>query len=200
MQIRREGYYWVLEKLDLYKPIVWEYSRLNLSHTIVSKRTLKAIVNEGYVRGWDDPRMPTLMALRRRGFSAGAIRAFCDKLGVSASDNSNIPYEWLEDSVRDDLNEHARRTFVVMDPLRVVITNQPADFAETVSAPDFPADKTRGFHSMPLTYVHMSAVLLSAFSSFSFSLSLSLSCIFLSLYVCAWSAADGAGLQACAVH
>ena len=106
----------------------------------MSKRLLGRLVAEGYVSGWDDPRMPTLSGLRRRGYSAGAIQSFCDAIGVSKS-NSTVDLAFLEHVVRDDLNQHARRVMAVLRPLRVVIENYPEDGREEFSVPNYPQDR-----------------------------------------------------------
>eukprot|EP00698_Gefionella_okellyi_P005019 TRINITY_DN14618_c0_g1_i1.p1 TRINITY_DN14618_c0_g1~~TRINITY_DN14618_c0_g1_i1.p1 ORF type:complete len:752 (+),score=187.31 TRINITY_DN14618_c0_g1_i1:25-2256(+) len=152
--VRRESYYWVLDELDLFKPIVWEYSRLNLTHTVVSKRTLRAMVERGLASGWDDPRMPTLIGMRRRGFSPAAIRSFCEKSGVTRTDNTMINYELLESCVRADLDVNARRTMMVLEPLKVTLTNFDATRVDQCEAFLFPAKKAAGgTYKLPLTRV-----------------------------------------------
>ncbi|HET6446397.1 MAG TPA: glutamine--tRNA ligase/YqeY domain fusion protein [candidate division Zixibacteria bacterium] len=136
----RPLYDWFLDELDIYHPQQIEFARLKLSYTLMSKRLLGRLVAEGYVSGWDDPRMPTLSGLRRRGYSAGAIQSFCDAIGVSKS-NSTVDLAFLEHVVRDDLNQHARRVMAVLRPLRVVIENYPEDGREEFSVPNYPQDR-----------------------------------------------------------
>ncbi|MDR1920917.1 MAG: glutamine--tRNA ligase, partial [Candidatus Adiutrix sp.] len=114
-----------------------EFARLNLEYTVMSKRKLLQLVKENYVEGWDDPRLPTIAALRRRGFSPEALRLFCDRIGVAKRD-SWIEYYWLEKAARDDLNPKTPRVMAVLKPLKVVIENWPEGEMETLSAPYFP--------------------------------------------------------------
>jgi glutaminyl-tRNA synthetase len=136
----RPLYDWFLDELDVYHPQQIEFARLKLNFTLMSKRLLGRLVTEGYVSGWDDPRMPTLSGLRRRGYSARAIQSFCDAIGVSKS-NSTVDLAFLEHVVRDDLNQHARRVMAVLRPLRVVIENYPEDGREEFSVPNYPQDR-----------------------------------------------------------
>jgi len=140
----REIYDWLIEKaLEIgeidERPEQTEFARLNMSYTILSKRKLAQLVDEGRVEGWDDPRMPTLSGLRRRGYTPGAIRAFCDAIGVAKA-NATIDVALLEHSVRDDLNHEAPRVLAVLDPLEVVITNYPEGKIEELEAPYYPHD------------------------------------------------------------
>lgn len=151
-EIRRESYYWLLHELDLYKPKVWEYSRLNITNNVLSKRRLRALVEEGHVRGWDDPRLLTINGLRRRGYTASAINGFITSVGISRNNNF-IPYERLEHHVRADLLPVARRAFVVSDPLKVVIENFDENKIMTVQAPDYPSDECKSTHDCPITRV-----------------------------------------------
>lgn len=151
-EVRRESYFWLLDKLDLYKPKVWEYSRLNVAGNVMSKRKLKALVEEGHVRGWDDPRLLTINGLRRRGYTAEALRDFCRRVGVTRSANTISP-SLLELCAREDLNERATRAMVVVDPLRVVLTNYPADRVESFEAPAHPSDPSRGTRALPFSRV-----------------------------------------------
>lgn len=121
-QNRRSSYYWLNNKLDIYCPVQWEYSRLNLTHTVVSKRKIAALISSEIVRSWDDPRLFTLSALRRRGFPPQAINNFCDQVGVTESTVIYGP-EMLEQCVRVVLENKARRGMAVLEPLRVEITN-----------------------------------------------------------------------------
>ncbi len=138
----RELYDWVLANVTLStKPLPrqYEFARLNLNYTITSKRKLAELVNEGYVSGWDDPRMPTVAGLRRRGVTAEALRAFMDMIGVAKS-NSTVDVGKLEFCIRDDLNQRSPRVMCVLDPLKVVITNYPDGQVEQLDAPYFPPD------------------------------------------------------------
>ncbi len=106
------------------KPRQIEFARLGIDHTVMSKRKLRYLVEEGYVSGWDDPRMPTLCGLRRRGYTPASIRNFCERVGV-AKVNSTIEYSFLEHCLREDLNENAARAMAVLEPVRLTITNYP---------------------------------------------------------------------------
>nr|CAB3460431.1 unnamed protein product [Digitaria exilis] len=121
--IRRPSYYWLLVALDQYQPYVWEYSRLNISNNVMSKRKLNRLVTDKWVDGWDDPRLLTLAGLRRRGVSSTAINSFIRGMGITRSDNSLIRVERLEYHIREELNRVASRVLVVLHPLKVVITN-----------------------------------------------------------------------------
>ncbi|MDR0851001.1 MAG: glutamine--tRNA ligase, partial [Clostridiales Family XIII bacterium] len=126
----RPLYNWVLESLDwLAPPRQIEFARLNLTHTVMSKRYLKALVDQGDVDGWDDPRMPTIAGIRRRGYTPEAVRNFCDQIGLAKA-NSTVDIEFLEHCVRDDLKTRCESRNVVFDPIKVVITNYPAGQAE----------------------------------------------------------------------
>jgi glutaminyl-tRNA synthetase len=131
-------------------PHQYEFSRLNLTYVITSKRKLKQLVDEGHVDGWDDPRMPTLVGLRRRGYTPASIRMLCDRGGVSKS-NSWTDYADLEQALRDDLDPKAARAFAILDPLRLVITNYPEGRSETCTAPVHPHLPERGQRSFPIT-------------------------------------------------
>lgn len=147
----RPLYDWLVEHVEVpAQPRQYEFARLNLNYTVTSKRRLKQLVDEGHVAGWDDPRMPTLSGLRRRGFTPASIRGFCENLGVSRAD-SVIDMSILEDSVRDDLNQHAPRAFCVLNPLKLVIRNWPEDKTEWLQAPVHPQNETMGTRQMPLT-------------------------------------------------
>jgi glutaminyl-tRNA synthetase len=140
----RPLYDWVLEALQLPqpRPVQIEFARLNLEYTMTSKRKLAELVRLGLVEGWDDPRMPTLVGLRRRGYTPEAIRKFCERIGVAKRD-SWIEMEWLEQSIRDDLNLKAPRVMGVMRPLKVIIENYPPDQVEMLEIPYFPDDPPR---------------------------------------------------------
>ncbi|MBM7335323.1 MAG: glutamine--tRNA ligase/YqeY domain fusion protein [Alcanivorax sp.] len=147
----RPLYDWLIDNVDVpARPRQYEFSRLNLNFTVTSKRRLKLLVDEGHVDGWDDPRMPTLSGLRRRGYTPAAIRNFCEALGVSRAD-SVIDMSVLEEAVRDDLNQHAPRAFCVLNPLKLVIENWPEGHQETLVAPVHPQDEAMGSREMPLT-------------------------------------------------
>jgi glutaminyl-tRNA synthetase len=140
----RPLYDWVLEALDwpAPRPRQIEFARLNLEYTVMSKRKLLQLVKENHVEGWDDPRLPTLAALRRRGFTPEAIRLFCDRIGVAKRD-SWIEYYWLEKAVRDDLNPQAARVMAVLQPLKVVVENWPEGQTKEFAAPYFPDEPDR---------------------------------------------------------
>ena len=147
----RPLYDWVLEALDwpAPRPQQIEFARLNLEYTMTSKRKLLQLVQDKLVEGWDDPRMPTIVGLRRRGYTPEALRAFCERIGVAKRD-SWIEYEWLEQSIRDDLNLKARRVMGVLKPLKVVIENYPEGQSEELDIPYFPDDPGRmGYRKVP---------------------------------------------------
>ena len=116
--MRRDLYYWTLQALDLYRPTVYEFSRLNINRNVLSKRRILKLVTDGRVRGWDDPRLLTINGLRRRGYTAAAINAFCRDIGVTRNDNTVDPHR-LEHHCREALDTSARRAFAVLRPLRV---------------------------------------------------------------------------------
>jgi glutaminyl-tRNA synthetase len=148
----RPLYDWVLDTLGVYHPQQIEFARLNLTHTVLSKRKLLQLVKEGYVSGWNDPRMPTLSALRRRGYTPEAIRAFCHRIGVNKND-SIVDLGLLEHHVREDLNKRAQRVMVVSRPLRVVIDNYPEGQVEELEAVNNPEDPGAGTRKVPFTRV-----------------------------------------------
>lgn len=137
-QSRRSSYYWLCNALDIYCPVQWEYGRLNVNYTVVSKRKIAKLITEKVVNDWDDPRLFTLTALRRRGFPSEAINNFCAKMGLTGAVISVDPM-MLEASVRDVLNLSAARRLVVLEPLKVTITNFISDKAIKLKVPDFPA-------------------------------------------------------------
>lgn len=140
----RPLYDWFLDTLQTpCHPQQIEFSRLSLEYTVTSKRKLTELVTDGHVDGWDDPRMPTIAGMRRRGYSPAAIREFCDRIGVTKSDNF-IEMAMLENCVRDDLNKNAPRRMAVLNPLKVVIENYPQDKTETIKAANHPQDETMG--------------------------------------------------------
>lgn len=142
----RPLYDWVIEHIDLpAKPRQIEFARLNINNTVMSKRKLRQLVENGYVSGWDDPRMPTLCGLRRRGYTPASIRNFCERIGV-AKVNSTVEYSFLEHCLREDLNANARRAMAVLDPVKLILTNYPEDKTETFEVennPQKPEDGTR---------------------------------------------------------
>ncbi len=148
----RPLYNWFLEQLEIYHPRQIEFARLNLSHTVMSKRLLKALVDEGYVVGWDDPRLPTISGMRRRGYPPAAIRAFCEEIGVAKA-ASLIDIDMLEHFVRDELNRNAPRVMAVMEPLRVVIENYPEDQTEIFEVDINPEDPDSGTREVPFSNV-----------------------------------------------
>ncbi|KAK4753818.1 hypothetical protein SAY87_001922 [Trapa incisa] len=141
-ETRRASYYWLLHALDLYQPYVWEYSRLNVTNTVMSKRKLNRLVTEKWVDGWDDPRLMTLAGLRRRGVTSTAINAFVKGIGITRSDSSTIRLDRLEYHVREELNKTAPRTMVVLNPLKVVITNLKEDSVMDLEAKKWPDAQT----------------------------------------------------------
>ncbi|MEW6074068.1 MAG: glutamine--tRNA ligase/YqeY domain fusion protein [Planctomycetota bacterium] len=147
----RPLYDWFLDHFDApSRPRQIEFARLNITHTVMSKRKLLRLVKEGHVRGWDDPRMPTLAGLRRRGYTPTAIHAFLDKVGVTKADSTN-DIALLEDCLRAELNRTAPRRMAVLDPLKVVITNFPADRVEEIEAVNNPEDESAGTRRVSLT-------------------------------------------------
>ncbi|GMH27496.1 hypothetical protein Nepgr_029339 [Nepenthes gracilis] len=141
-ETRRASYYWLLDALDLYQPYVWEYSRLNVTHTVMSKRKLNILVTEKYIDGWDDPRLMTLAGLRRRGVSSAAINSFVRGIGITRSDCSVISLDRLEFHIREEVNKTTARTMVVLHPLKVVITNLEAGSVLDVEAQKWPTAQT----------------------------------------------------------
>jgi len=144
----RPLYDWFLEKLEVYRPQQIEFARLNLTYTVMSKRMLRELVDEGHVSGWDDPRMPTLSGMRRRGYTPEAIRAFMGRVGVAKKENW-IALELLEHCVREHLNGVAPRFMCVLEPLRVVIDNLPAGHEEFMEAVNNPEDEEAGTRRVP---------------------------------------------------
>ncbi|MFH1467589.1 MAG: glutamine--tRNA ligase/YqeY domain fusion protein [Pseudomonadota bacterium] len=147
--VHRPLYDWFLQALEVEAPPrQYEYGRLNLSYTVLSKRWLLHLVQKGHVSGWDDPRMPTLCGLRRRGYSPAALRAFCDRVGISKRDGV-VDVTLLEHAVREDLNVTSPRVMAVLDPLKVVITNYPEEQEEIFDAPYFPDSPEMGSRPVP---------------------------------------------------
>ena len=148
----RPLYDWFLDELGIYHPQQIEFARLNLTYTVMSKRMLKELVEGGYVNGWDDPRLPTISGMRRRGYPPAAIRNFCNRIGVSKV-NSIIPFEFLEHCVREELNKTALRFMGVLNPLKVVIENYPEDKVEEMEAINNPEDPSAGTRKVPFSKV-----------------------------------------------
>ncbi|MBC8228448.1 glutamine--tRNA ligase/YqeY domain fusion protein, partial [bacterium] len=151
-EVHRPLYDWYLDALEIYHPQQIEFARLNISHTITSKRKLRQLVEEGHVNGWDDPRMPTLSGSRRRGYPPETIRDFIARVGVAKSDNL-VDISLLEYCVRQNLNKHAPRVMAVLRPLRVVIDNYPEDKVEELDADNNPEDPSAGTRKIPFSRV-----------------------------------------------
>ncbi len=148
----RPLYDWYIEQLGIYHPQQIEFDRLNLTYTLLSKRKLLQLVTDKYVSGWDDPRMPTLSGIRRRGYTPEAIRNFCGSIGVSKT-NGIIELGLLEHFVREDLNKRARRAMAVLRPLKVVIDNYPEDGVDELEAVNNPEDPSAGTRMVPFSKV-----------------------------------------------
>jgi glutaminyl-tRNA synthetase len=150
-QDHRPLYDWFIQNLPVpAEPHQYEFARLNLNYTVMSKRKLLKLVKDGFVDGWDDPRMPTICGMRRRGYPAAAIREFCERIGVAKA-NSTVELPLLESSVRDELNKTALRFMAVTHPLKVVITNYPEDKVEWFEADNNPEDESAGTRKVPFT-------------------------------------------------
>jgi len=146
----RPLYDWFLDQLGVYHPRQIEFARLNLNYTIMSKRKLKRLVDEHHVAGWDDPRMPTISGLRRRGYTPESIREFATRIGVAKRDGV-IDIALLDHCLRDDLNKRALRVMVVLDPVKVIITNYPEEQVEELDADNNPEDESAGKRKLPFT-------------------------------------------------
>ena len=147
----RPFYDWLLEVLEIPQPPKQiEFARLNLTYTLTSKRRLRRLVEDGYVSGWDDPRMPTLRGLRRRGYTPESIRTLCERVGVAKA-NSVVDYAFLEHCLREDLNKRALRAMVVLRPLKVVITNYPEGQVEEFETENNPEDPSAGTRKVPFS-------------------------------------------------
>ena len=144
----RELYDWCIQNLEIYPSHQYEFARLNVTYTVMSKRKLLTLVNEKYVNGWDDPRMPTLSGMRRRGYTPESIREFCDKIGVAKRENL-IDIGLLEFCVREHLNKIALRRMVVLNPIKVVLTNYPEGQEEILTSENNPEDPSLGLREMP---------------------------------------------------
>jgi len=143
----RELYDWLIEKLEIFPSHQYEFARLNMTYTVMSKRKLLQLVNEGHVTGWDDPRMPTLSAFRRKGYTAESIRTFCDKIGVAKRENF-IDLSLLEFCLREDLNQKALRVMAVLDPVKLIISNYDAGKTEELVSENGP-DENMGKRNLP---------------------------------------------------
>ncbi len=148
----RPLYDWFLDKLEIYHPRQIEFARLNLTYTVMSKRKLLRLVNDKFIRGWDDPRMPTLAGLRRRGYTPESIRAFAERIGVAKAD-SIVDIQLLEHCLREDLNKRAPRVMAILRPLRVVIDNYPEGQVEEMDAVNNPEDLNAGTRKVPFSRV-----------------------------------------------
>lgn len=147
----RRLYDWVLDNISIpVHPRQYEFSRLNLEYTVMSKRKLNQLVTEKHVEGWDDPRMPTISGLRRRGYTAESIREFCKRIGVTKQDNT-IEMASLESCIREDLNENAPRAMAVIDPVKLVIENYPQGESEMVVMPNHPNKPEMGSREVPFS-------------------------------------------------
>ncbi|MBO5903123.1 MAG: glutamine--tRNA ligase/YqeY domain fusion protein [Tidjanibacter sp.] len=148
--VHRPLYDWFINELEIFPSHQYEFARLNLTYTVMSKRKLLQLVKEGIVRGWDDPRMPTICALRRKGYTPAAVRAFAEKVGVAKRDNV-IDLSLMEFCLREDLNKIAERRMAVVDPIKVVITNYPEDKTEYFTAINNPEDENAGTRQVPFS-------------------------------------------------
>ena len=148
--IHRPLYDWFIEKLNIFPSHQYEFARLNINYTVMSKRKLLQLVKENHVNGWDDPRMPTICGFRRRGYTPEAIRNFCERIGVAKRDNV-IDYSLLEFSLREHLNKVAPRMMAVLNPLKVVITNYPDGQVENLTAINNPEDESAGTRQVPFS-------------------------------------------------
>lgn len=146
----RALYNWFIAQLGIFPSHQYEFARLNLTYTVMSKRKLLQLVNEKHVSGWDDPRMPTISGLRRRGFTPASIREFCERIGVQKRENV-IDVSLLEFLVRDELNKTANRVMAVLDPVKLVITNYPDDLVEEMPADNNPEDPEAGSRTLPFS-------------------------------------------------
>jgi glutaminyl-tRNA synthetase len=149
-EVHRPLYNWYIQALGIFPSEQTEFARLNLTYTVMSKRKFIALVEEGHVKGWDDPRMPTISGIRRRGYTPEAIRDFCGRIGVARAASMN-EYEQLEHCLREDLNKRAPRVMAVLDPLKVVIENYPEDQVEELDAVNNPEDASAGSRKVPFS-------------------------------------------------
>lgn len=148
--LSRPSYYWLIDTLEQYKPVQWESGRLSIAHTVLSKRKLNTLVTKGYVYGWDDPRLYTLSALKRRGFTPESVNAFCRELGVTLANSIVLPSK-LEYYVRDHLNFISPRLFLVLDPIKITLINLDINFLMNVIVQNKPHDESRGVRNMLFT-------------------------------------------------
>ena len=148
----RPLYDWFIKELNIHPSRQIEFARLNLTHTVMSKRKLLALVKEGLVRGWDDPRMPTICGIRRRGYTPEAVREFAELIGVAKTE-STVNLQMLEHCVRQDLNKHAQRVMAVLDPIKVVLTNYPEGKSEELDCVNNPEDSSAGTRKAPFSRV-----------------------------------------------
>ncbi|RMD96528.1 MAG: glutamine--tRNA ligase, partial [Bacteroidetes bacterium] len=146
----RELYDWLIEKLEIFPSKQYEFARRNLTYTVMSKRKLLQLVNEKYVAGWDDPRMPTISAMRRRGYPPSAIREFVKRIGVSKRENI-VDISLLEFCVREELNKVSKRVMAVLDPIKVVLTNYPEGQTEMLETENNPEDPNSGNRELPFS-------------------------------------------------
>ena len=148
----RPLYDWVIDNISIpyHKPRQIEFARLGIDHTVMSKRKLRQLVEQNYVSGWDDPRMPTICGLRRRGYTPTAIRNFSEQIGVAKAD-STVEYAFLEHCLRSDLDAHAARVMAVLHPVRLTITNYPDDQTETFEVENHPKDPSLGTRTVPFS-------------------------------------------------
>ena len=148
--VHRPLYDWILEELEIFQSQQYEFSKLNLTYVVLSKRRLLQLVNEGLVSGWDDPRMPTLCGMRRRGFTANAVRKLCAIVGCTKFEGIT-EIEQFESIIRDDLNENSRRAMGVLDPIKVIIENYPADHEEEFEVANHPQKEEEGKRTVPFS-------------------------------------------------
>ncbi len=148
--LAREAYYWVCDQLEVYKAVQWEYGRLNLTNTILSKRKLTKLVEEGIVSSWDDPRLYTLAAVRRRGFTPSAINRFCEEIGITTAPTV-VDVRKLESFVRDDLNRNCLRRMMVVEPLLIEFVDKDESFRRTITLPNDPRDPAKGESTIEIT-------------------------------------------------
>ena len=150
-EVRRDSYYWLIEQLGLLKALQYEFSRLNIQYTVLSKRKLRKLVEGNLVNGWDDPRLPTINGLRRRGFTSEGINAFCDDIGVNRNDNTIVEISRLHYWARWHLDKVCPRRMAVLDPLEVEIVNFQPDAVESIEMPNHPINKELGVRTVPLS-------------------------------------------------
>ncbi len=156
-QDHRPLYDWTLDTLGTFHPQQIEFARLNLNYTVTSKRKLKQLVDEGHVEAWDDPRMPTISGMRRRGFTPAAIRNFCERIGVTKSD-SIVDFGMLEHAIREDLDANANRAMAVLNPIKVTLTNYPEDKEEIFTLGNHPKNEEAGTREVPFSkYLYIDA-------------------------------------------